>query len=105
MYVCVCVHVSVECMCTCVRVFMFTRVCSVACCSVTDPLVRSGPVIGDLDLYRYELYTSDSKTDLWSDPEIRTSSCSEDQTAIGSKIASFHVSVCSYVIFLIYCYQ
>ena len=72
MYVCVhyiygctrmCMHVCVVC--------VYTGVCSyefmswVACCSVSDCLVKSGPVAGNLDWCSlWTRYTADLKTDL-----------------------------------------
>jgi len=53
---------------------------------ISDAFVQSGLITGDSELYSlWTWYTGDSKTDPWDDPEIRTSSCSEDQTTIRFK--------------------
>jgi len=79
MYVYLCEHVS---MCVRLRVAaMWTRSC--------DP----NSVTGDSDWCPlWTWYTSDSKTNTWNDLKIRP--------GFGSKTASFHVTVCSYVISL-----
>ena len=82
--------------------FPFLSVCSGTCYSISDPLVRSEPgnrrPRPDSDSCSlWTRYTGDLETSPWDDLDIRTGSCSGDQTAIDSKITSFHVSVCSYV--------
>ena len=81
----VCIYYVYGCTCVC----MYTGVCScelmgwVACCSIRTRLVRSGPIAGDSDsCSQMTRHTSDSKTDPWDVPEIRTSWYSGDQTAI-----------------------
>ena len=85
--VCVCVYACVACVCgfmyECTGVFLCEFMCSVACCSDTDPF-------GEIQTRyrRFVLvlvmnpYTSDSMTDPWEDLEIRTGSCSGNQTVI-----------------------
>jgi len=66
------------CMCTvkCSCEFL----CSVVSTALRTHLVRSRPNLDSCSLWTG--YTGDSKTDLWDDPKVRTSSCNEDQTSI-----------------------
>ena len=80
------VHVLVY-MYMCTYVFIYQREHLVAYHSDTDPLVRSEPgnrrLGPDPNSYSQRTrYTSDSKTSSWDNSEVRTGSCSEDQTAI-----------------------
>jgi len=85
----------------CVHVFMCV------CCMLQrlqTRLVRFGPIIGDLNLCSlWTRYISNSKTDPLEDLEVRTGSCSEDQTAI---LIQNHAISCECLFlcyFLIYC--
>ena len=70
--------------CVCAQVYI--RVSSsiqLHVAAIQTRLMRSELVMRGLNLYLlWTRYTGDSKTDPWEDPEIRTGSCSEDQTAI-----------------------
>jgi len=99
------VYVCSICMCTgvCSCEFM----CSVACCSDADSFVRSEPVTGDSDPIRiHDRYGPDSQA--IRRPIHRIIGWSVLVRAVKSrqrfdfKIASFHVSICSCIIFLIY---
>jgi len=93
--------------CICTYVFVYQRVFFVVCYNVTNLIVRSKPgnrrSRPDLDsCSQLAQYTSDSKTDPWNDPVIRTGSHSEDQTVI--RIQDRVIS-CEYLLlcyFLIY---
>ena len=79
-----CVPVYCECVSMCLSIYY---VGMVMCCCDTNPLVRSGPSNrrprpGPDGCSLWTRYSGDSKTDARDDPEIRTGSCSEDQTAI-----------------------
>jgi len=85
-YVCTCgVHVWVRVWVYFVYVLIFPSSLCVWL-RVTGFRTRScdpNSVMGDSDLYPFwTRYTGDSKFDPWDNPEIRTSSCSEDQMAI-----------------------
>jgi len=103
---CMCIPV-----CGCVYMCIYVYVCLqvfVVCSVITDSFVRSEPCNRrpDPDLCSlWTWYTADSKTDPWDDPEIRTGSCSEDQTAIRiqNRVISCECLLLCY--FLIYCSQ
>jgi len=84
LYLCTCVYMC-TCMCTCV--FVYQRVCMIACYSDTDSLVKSEPGNRRFkpdpnSCLLCTRYTGDSKIDIRDDSEIRNGSCSEDQTTI-----------------------
>jgi len=100
----VCVYYVYECICVC----MYTGVWScefmgrVACCSVRTRLVRSGPVAGDLDSCLQMIrYTGDSKIDPWNDRSFVSVHVVKTRWWFGREIASFHVSICSHIFFLL----
>ena len=73
--------VSVLCVCVCVN--SPPSLCMVVCYSDSDSFVRFK--LGNRRfglMFTVDPYISNSKTDPRDDPEIRTGSCSEDQTAI-----------------------
>ena len=81
-YSCVCVCVGV---CTCVfirvAICIWLYVTAMQTCSCAPNPVTEDP--DSIWIYvRYGPDTLDSKINSWDDPEIRTDSCSEDQTAI-----------------------
>jgi len=97
-YVCVSYNCVYGCICGCVYVYAY-NVCSImlvlylcvcvsicVCCMLQQLRIRScdlNSITGDSDLYLlWTQYTGDLKTDLRVDLEIRTDSCSEDQTTI-----------------------
>ena len=108
MCVCVlfeCVNVVYLCarvyVCTGVYRFVCVHVCLIVCYSDTDSFGEIGTHCEDSKLCSlWTRYIGDLKTDAWDDPEIRSDSYSEDQTAIRIQTVSFHVSVCSCVISL-----
>ena len=84
--VCVCIYVCIG-VCTCAFMCTCGYMCLVTCYHDVDLFVHSKPgnrrPKPDLDLCSlWTRYVGDLKTDPWDDPKIRTSSCSEDQTAI-----------------------
>jgi len=89
-WLCVCMYILVYiCIGVCTCAFMCTcgYMCLVICYSNVNLFVRSEPSNRwprpDLDLYSLWIrYASDSKIDPWDVPEIRTGSCSGDQTVI-----------------------
>ena len=112
--VCVCICVSIcLCACTCMLVYKYVwiimyiclcsciRVCTVACYRVADSLVRFEPVTGDSDYARCGTDTLAIRKPIhgiiWRSVPIRVV---KTRQRFGSKIASFHVGVCSYIIFL-----
>ena len=71
----------------CIGVCTCGYMCLAICYNEADLFVRSEPgnrrPRPDLDLCSlWTWYAGDSKTDPWDDPEIRTGSCSGDQTVI-----------------------
>ena len=85
----------------CTYVFVYQRVCMVACHSDTDPLARFRPVTRDTDWC--PLWTQYMAIRKLIHGMIRRSVLVrpvKSRQRFGSKITSFHVSVCSYVIFL-----
>jgi len=104
----VCIYVCVVFKCECIHVYLCVRVFMrlVVCPAFQTHLVRSRTVTRDLDLCSLKTrYTENSKADPWDDPEIHTSSCSEDQTAIRiqNRVISCDCSLLCY--FFIYCCQ
>ena len=95
---CVCVECMCHVCCMCVRVSMTVQLRDAA---IWTRLVRSAPIVEDSKLCSlWTRYTGDSKTDTRVDSEIRTGSCSTDQTAIPARNC-----VISYeYLFLHYCY-
>jgi len=100
------VYVCSVCMCTgvCPCEFM----CSVACCSDADSFMRPEPVTVDPDpIWNRDCYGHDSQA--IRRPIHRMICRSVPVRAVktrrrfGFKTVSFHVSVCSCIIFLIYC--
>jgi len=104
-YVCVWVYTYVSgCTCGCVRIYVYL---SVAFCSDLDSFVRPKSVTGDPDPIRicanYEPDTlairKPTHEIIRRSPRVRAV---KTRRRFGSKTASFHVSVCSCIIFLIY---
>jgi len=99
MHVCTCIYIV--CVCSCE--FM----CLVACYSISDSFVRDlSSVTGNFDYVRYESDTQAIRIPTHGDdPEIRTGSCSEDQTKIRIRNRVISCECLLLYHFLIYFYQ
>ena len=108
MHVCVCIYICICVLCMyviiCVygRVFMCTSVyvCMAACCSDSDPIVRPNLVTGDSDYARCALdklaIWRPTHEMIWWSVSVRAV---KTRWRFGYKIASFHVSVCTVIIY------
>ena len=126
MHACVGMYIYSVCMCgyvyiVCVYVYTCTYLRSVLCVGVNFPSplgvrLRATAIaesFGEVrivtgDLFWYSLwtrYTGDSKIDPWDDSKIRTSSCSENQTAIQIQNCVISCERFFLSIFPIYCCQ